>query len=136
MTVASGVKVAGFSHVAICVRDVEVARRFYCDVLGFAELPRPDFGFPGAWLQVGNLQLHLMETRDAPPAPEGIGAHFALHLPTEEFGPTIDALRAVGVKFHGEPSKRVDFGREVLAAFVTDPSGNLIELTNVGPVDG
>ena len=59
--------------------------------------------------------------------------HYALHVPTDRFDTTIEALRAAGVSFLGQPSSRVDFGTTVLAAFVHDPAGNFIELTNVGP---
>jgi extradiol dioxygenase family protein len=44
------------------------------------------------------------------------------------------ALRAAGVPFVSEPSERVDFGRPVHAAFVADPAGNVVELTDVGPL--
>ncbi len=33
-----------------------------------------------------------------------------------------------------EPSERVDFGTTVRAAFVSDPAGNVVELTDVGPL--
>jgi glyoxylase I family protein len=125
--------VSGYSHVAISVTDLDVARDFYCDVLGFEELPRPDFGFPGLWLRVGTLQLHL-GVADEPPSPGPGFPHFALYVPTEQFDGTIEAVRAAGVKMLGEPSTRVDFGTTVHAAFITDPSGNVIELTDVGPL--
>ncbi|HEV7687059.1 MAG TPA: VOC family protein, partial [Acidimicrobiia bacterium] len=36
-------------HVSIIVTDVERAKRFYAQVLGLAEIPRPQsFDFPGA----------------------------------------------------------------------------------------
>src|SRR5262249_732197 len=60
--------------------------------------------------------------------------HFALYVPTDEFDTTIEAVRAAGVKTLGDPSSRVDFGTPVRAAFITDPSGNVIELTDVGPL--
>jgi glyoxylase I family protein len=125
--------VAGYSHVAVSVTDLDAARDFYCDVLGFEELPRPDFGFPGLWLRVGELQLHLGVVDEAPAPGPGF-PHFALYVPSEEFDATIEAVRAAGVKMLGEPSTRVDFGKTVRAAFVTDPSGNAIELTDVGPL--
>jgi catechol 2,3-dioxygenase-like lactoylglutathione lyase family enzyme len=125
--------VSGYSHVAVSVTDLEAARDFYCDVLGFEVLPRPDFGFPGLWLRVGELQLHLGVVEEAPSPGAGF-PHFALHVPTEEFDTTIEAMRAAGVKLLGEPSTRIDFGTIVHAAFITDPSGNVIELTNVGPL--
>src|SRR5262245_3195144 len=127
------VAVSGYSHVAISVTNLDAARDFYCDVLGFEVLPRPDFGFPGLWLRVGSLQLHLGVT-DEPVSPGPWLPHFALFVPTDEFDTTIEAVRAAGVKMLGEPSARVDFGTPVRAAFVTDPSGNVIELTDVGPL--
>lgn len=127
------VAIAGYSHVAISVTDVEESRRFYRDILGFDELPRPDFGFPGSWLRIGSLQLHLGQV-DAMKPSAGF-PHFALHVPTDEFHVTMDALHEAGVTFLGEPSSRVDFGTTtVWAAFITDPSGNVIELTDVGPI--
>jgi hypothetical protein len=32
------------------------------------------------------------------------------------------------------PSERADFGTRVRAAFISDPAGNVIELTDVGPL--
>ncbi|HXW35175.1 MAG TPA: VOC family protein [Acidimicrobiales bacterium] len=128
------VGISGYSHVAIDVDDIGAARHFYCDLLGFSELDRPDFGFPGAWLRVGDLQLHLSEIEKMPERTSGF-PHFALYVPTEEFDETMQALRDSGVRFLGQPSSRVDFGRvTVLAAFVVDPAGNTIELTDVGPL--
>jgi catechol 2,3-dioxygenase-like lactoylglutathione lyase family enzyme len=127
------IKVSGYSHVAIAVDDLAAARAFYCGVFGFEELPRPDFGFPGMWLGVGDLQLHFIETDELPTPGKGL-PHFALYVPTEHFAETMEALRAAGAPFLGEPSSRVDFGTTtVWAAFVTDPAGNVIELTDVGP---
>jgi glyoxylase I family protein len=124
------VAISGFSHVAISVGDLDAARHFYCDLLGFEELPRPDFGIAGAWLRVGDLQLHLIVLDE----PRAGSAHFALHVPTEAFAGTIDALKGAGAELQSEPSSRSDFGRTVWAAFLKDPFGNAIEITNVGPL--
>ena len=66
-------------HVSVCVTDMEAARTFYVDVLGFRERgDRPDFGFPGAWFDVGGRQVHLIEVPTMPP---GAGSnHFALRV--------------------------------------------------------
>src|ERR1700688_1369151 len=127
------IAVTGFSHVAIAVSDLGAARDFYCGVLGFEELPRPDLGIPGMWLRVGDLQLHFIETDEMPTPGKGF-PHYALHVSTEAFDQTMQTLRDAGVAFLGEPSARVDFGTTVLAAFVNDPAGNVIALTNVGPL--
>ncbi len=44
-----GIRVTGLHHVAVTVTDLDRARRFYSDVLGLVELPRPPFDFGGAW---------------------------------------------------------------------------------------
>ncbi len=132
MLTSGQVTIAGYSHVAVSVDDIESARAFYGGVLGFEELPRPDFGFPGMWMRVGQLQLHFIEVDDVSPPGKGL-PHFALHVPTESFHETVESLRSAEVSFLSQPSARLDFGREVWAAFLTDPSGNVIEITNVGP---
>ncbi|MSX35267.1 MAG: glyoxalase, partial [Actinobacteria bacterium] len=36
--------ISGYSHIAVVCTDLDAARAFYCDLFGFEELPRPDFG--------------------------------------------------------------------------------------------
>jgi catechol 2,3-dioxygenase-like lactoylglutathione lyase family enzyme len=46
-------------HVSINVDDVDKALDFYVGTLGLVPRPdRPDFGFPGAWLNAGDQQVH------------------------------------------------------------------------------
>ena len=48
-------------HVSLNVADLDRSRRFYLEILGLPEIPRPPFNFPGAWFQVGaTQQLHLI----------------------------------------------------------------------------
>ena len=48
------------NHYFVRANDLERSHRFYCDVLGFEEMPRPDFPFPGYWLGVnGKIQVHM-----------------------------------------------------------------------------
>jgi glyoxylase I family protein len=123
----------GYSHVAIVATDLAAARSFYCDALGLAELPRPDLGIPGMWLRVGSLQLHFIES-DTMPIPGPGFPHLALHISADRWDDTIAELLARGVTFLGAPSTREDFGVPVRAAFVQDPAGNTLELTDVGPL--
>ena len=129
----SGIRISGFAHVAIAVTNLEEARRFYCEIFGFAELARPDFGVDGMWLRVGDLQLHFIETDVMPISGPGF-PHFAVCVPSDAWDETLAALVDAGIEFLMGPSERSDFGVPVRAVFVTDPAGNVIELTDVGPL--
>ena len=85
-TRAPAITVAGYSHVAVMVDDLDAALGFYCDTLGFSVLPRPDFGpgTEGAWLQLGTAQVHL-GTVDEMGSPTGF-PHLALHIPADALG--------------------------------------------------
>lgn len=126
-------RISGYSHVNILVTDLDAAREFYIDKLGFSVLPRPDFsGFAGAWYQVGDLQLHLSVVEEMPDLKGGF-PHIAFYIPADRFDATIDALKSDGVPFTLDTMAREDFGTPVRAAFCKDPDGNVIELTDVGP---
>lgn len=126
------VAIAGYAHVALVVDDLDAARRFWIDTLGLPELPRPDLGVPGMWLGIGDRQLHFIEHGTLPIGGPGF-PHVALTVPAERWEATIAALQAVGAPFLMGPSERSDFGHRVRAAFLTDPAGNVVELTDVGP---
>lgn len=124
-----------YSHVNICVTDVEAADAFYIEKLGLEKLPRPDFGgFQGSWLRMGPSQLHLSKV-DKMPDTAGAMSHFALYIPAEQFDDTMAELAQRGVEFASEPSNRKDFGVPVRSAFTRDPDGNLIEFTDVALFD-
>jgi len=118
------VQPVGVHHVSINVGDVDEARRFYTEVLGFTpRTDRPDFGFGGAWLDAGPQQVHLIE---APPPPN-VGQHFAVQV--ADLATVITELRNNGVEV--SDASPVGTG---LQAFLSDPSGNVVELhqANVG----
>ena len=57
----------GVDHVAINVADVPGGIAFYTETIGLVQnFTRPDFGFPGAWLDTANgQQVHLIEASGA-----------------------------------------------------------------------
>ena len=67
-------------HVNIRTAELERARSFYVEVLGFRVGPRPAFSFGGAWLYCGDFPVvHLVEVAEAPsPTGELRLEHFAL----------------------------------------------------------
>jgi len=110
----------GVHHVGINVRDLDACRRFYVEKLGLVELERPDFGFPGAWLQAGRQQVHLLQQASYVPAPSG--QHFAFEV--AGLDAAIADLRAAGVEV-SDAFEIAGVGRQ---AFLRDPDGNGIEL--------
>ena len=52
--------VTELNHYLIRAGNLERTKEFYCKVLGFEVMPRPDFPFPGYWLGVnGKIQVHM-----------------------------------------------------------------------------
>lgn len=114
----AGVRALGVHHVSLNVTDVAAAVEFYVDTLGLGERgDRPDFGFGGAWLDVGGQQIHLLE---AAPASD-LGQHVALQV--DDLAACIAELRAGAVQV--SDASPVGTG---LQAFLHDPAGNLVEL--------
>ena len=114
-------KAQGLDHVAINVSDVPGAITFYTETMGLVQNhTRPDFGFPGAWLDTANgQQVHLIEAV----VPNNVGQHFALTF--EDLGAAIAELHRRGLKT-SDPSAVGATGRQ--QAFTIDPWGNVIEL--------
>ena len=112
-------KTPGLHHVAINVHELAPALDFYVNQLGFTALDRPDFGFPGAWLQAGAHQIHLMEV---PSAEIDRGQHLALRV--DDLDAAVGELEAAGIKVR----RSEYFPGAGHQAFLRDPSGNRIEL--------
>jgi catechol 2,3-dioxygenase-like lactoylglutathione lyase family enzyme len=52
--------IAEINHYFVRANDLEATRQFYMDALGFEQMSRPDFPFPGYWLGVnGKIQVHM-----------------------------------------------------------------------------
>ena len=121
-----------FTHVSVTVTDVGKAREFYSDILGFQEIARPAFNFPGIWYSLGgDLQLHIiLNDQLVRPAVERetIEArypHFALW--TDDCDATAERINQLGLVcrdvFSGPTGLR--------QVFVKDPDGNMVEF--IGP---
>jgi glyoxylase I family protein len=121
----TAVRPLGVHHVSINVADLAVARSFYVEVLGFTErIDRPDFpGTPGAWLDVGGQQVHLIVGE----VPARLGQHYAVLV--ADIDSTVTTLRERGVRV----SDPVEVGTG-LQSFTRDPSGNTVEIHEAGGV--
>jgi glyoxylase I family protein len=120
-------------HVSILVADTRKSLSFYCDVLGLKQTERPNFPFPGAWLEVSDKQqIHLIELPNPDPVvgrPEhgGRDRHFALIVPDLE--EIRQRLERAGIAYSVSKS-----GRRAL--FCRDPDANAIEFIEVGVLPG
>lgn len=116
--------VHGLHHVSILVSDTQRALDFYRDILGLAvDQARPVMAYPGAWLQVGAQQLHLLElAQHGSTGNAGIHGgrdrHFALQVGD------LDVIRSA-LEDHGVAFTVSRSGRRAL--FCRDPDGNAIE---------
>ena len=54
-------QLVSMNHFGRQTRDIEKAKQFYRDVLGFRDIERPPFPSPGAWLYNCGVQLHLID---------------------------------------------------------------------------
>jgi glyoxylase I family protein len=111
-------------HASLVVADTEISLKFYCDVIGLQQTERPDLGFPGAWLQLGDQQIHLLELENTDPttgrpAHGGRDRHIALSV--EDLAPVREVLDKTGTAYTLSIS-----GRKAL--FCRDPDGNALEI--------
>lgn len=124
--------VLGLHHVSLIVADTQRALGFYRDVLGLVVDPhRPPLGFPGAWLGLGALQLHLLELPNPDPSsgrPDHGGRDRHTAVTVTDLDGFAARLKGAGVSYTLSRS-----GRRAL--FCRDPDGNAWELIEAGGRD-
>ncbi|NCC28953.1 MAG: glyoxalase [Gammaproteobacteria bacterium] len=121
--------VRSIHHVSLIVADTARALDFYHGILGLKrDSGRPDMAFPGAWLWVGDQQIHLLELPNPDPvagrpAHGGRDRHLAMRV--SGLDEVTARLEAAGLSY---PLSRS--GRRAL--FCRDPDGNALELIEAG----
>ncbi len=111
-------------HASLVVSDAQKSLEFYCGVLGLDQTERPDLPFPGAWLQIGAQQIHLLQLSNPDPVegrPDHGGRDRHVALCVDQIGPVRAALDAASVHYTLSKS-----GRQAL--FCRDRDGNTIEI--------
>ena len=114
-------------HVNIRTARLDEMRRFYADILGLDDGQRPDFGFDGAWLYLGDkAAVHLVPAKKTPAARDPGIEHFAFR----SLGAVgmVKKLQKNGIGFNVLARKKIG----VLQINLYDPDGNHIELAYPG----
>lgn len=113
----------GMNHFTVLTADLNATRKFYIDILGLKEGPRPPLGFPGAWLYAGGQPvLHVIAGRPLPSPPAGVLDHMAFSA--SNLPDTVAGLKSRGIKY--DLRRQPDSG--VWQLFCFDPSGARVEL--------
>ncbi len=110
-------------QLAMPVGQEETARKFYAELLGMREIPKPAelLKRGGCWFESGPVQVHIGVEEDFRPAKK---AHPALRC--TDYDGLIAKLRAAGVEV-AEPEDIP----EVRRCHMHDPFGNRIELVSL-----
>lgn len=128
------------NHYFVRCSNLEQSKAWYCEALGFEEMPRPPFPFPGYWLGVkGKIQVHMGQhgvpnaelyylgtPKHAADDNTGVVDHIAfLAEDPAEFRTRFDEMK-VQYRARALP----DF--DLYQMFVKDPDGLTIELNFFG----
>jgi catechol 2,3-dioxygenase-like lactoylglutathione lyase family enzyme len=119
-----GPPVTGISELVLEVTDLEAARRFYCDVLGFEETLYGEGAEGRYWYLVGDTARLGVWTEQVGLAGGRGGAHvhYAFNVADEEIDGLREKVESAGAEVEGPI--QLGPGR---AIYVTDPDGNVVE---------
>ena len=117
-------KIESILHSSVIVNDTPTALKFYQGVLGLECDPaRPDLGYPGAWLNLGSQQIHLLELANPDPVdgrPQHGGRDRHTAFAVDSVDELVMMLAQQGINYTLSRSSR-------RALFCRDPDGNALE---------
>jgi catechol-2,3-dioxygenase len=116
--------VTGISELVLEVSDLDAARQFYGETLGFEETRYGEGRDDRRWYLIGDSARLGIWTPQVGLAGGRGGAHvhYAFHLEREQLDPLLERLRSQGVEIEGP----IQLGADS-AIYVTDPDGNVVE---------
>ena len=115
--------VLGMNHFTVLTDDVPGTVDFYSRFVGLTDGLRPDLGFPGAWMYVGDeAVLHIIGGRSRDQLRAGVIDHMA--FTAKGLADTIATLTAYDI----EHICRQQVGTGFWQVFFHDPNGARVEL--------
>jgi catechol 2,3-dioxygenase-like lactoylglutathione lyase family enzyme len=118
-----------FDHVNVTVPAAceAAARRFYGELIGLVEIPKPDAarGRGGAWYACGPVQLHL-SLEERPAGEPASRRHVCVVV--ADLARARDACLAAGVAVEADERPIPGWSR----FYVRDPGGNRLEVAAAG----
>jgi catechol 2,3-dioxygenase-like lactoylglutathione lyase family enzyme len=117
-------RVTRLHHVSVNTNgsDLEAMVRFYQDVLGLGDEPRPEIpGVPGHWHTLGQQQLHLVGAAAKGEGIDPTGHHYCVNV--DDLEAAIAELEARGIEY-----VRAVQGPGTVQIWIVDPAGNTVEL--------
>ncbi len=120
-------EILDLNHIALAVSNVAESIRFYENVVGLKQKPRPAFDFEGAWFAIGDTprELHLLEGLDTPLHEHPRGDHFAMEV--ADFEACRKHLEEKGAEVVNI-NLRPDGARQI---FIEDPDGHVVEFCSL-----
>jgi catechol 2,3-dioxygenase-like lactoylglutathione lyase family enzyme len=122
-------KVIGFDHIVLCVKDVSRTIWFYEKVLGM----QPQQERPGKWsLHFGSNKISLQDATSVPDLARKTvpGSGNFCVLTNEPVENVVNILRGLGIDILAGPDEREGATGKLLSVYVRDPDGNLVEVSN------
>ena len=109
-------------HITVPLGGLDVARRFYLDVVGLTEVERPEplKVYPGFWVQLAGLQLHI-GGEDTDADRWASGAHLSIEVDDLE-------VRRARIEKAGVPTREMVHYPGFERFEFRDPFGNRMEL--------
>lgn len=129
---------AKVGHVCRTVKCVEKSKHFYVNILGAEELNRPKYPTVGCWVWLGNIQLHLIESKIAgrPNHPDAGTRVNHMSFDVFDMEACEKRLKESNVKYQKVCVNSEEEEKPIQQIFFQDPDGYFIELCDYNRFGG